>query len=154
MTFGAITATEQFASYFTKVLELQEFCKKEEQIEMPVEHEFAPGVYMRTIFMPVGTFVMGKSHKTEHFNVITTGRCRLMMDGEISEVVAPCKFVSKAGVKKILYILEDMTWTTIHATDETDLEKLEAEHVLTDDEEKGLIDYMKSINKIEHEVKS
>jgi hypothetical protein len=33
--------------------------------------------------------------------------------------------VSKAGVQKVLYILTDMTWQTVHVTDETDLEKLE-----------------------------
>jgi hypothetical protein len=152
MTFGAITATEQFASYFTKVLELQEYCKKQEQIDMPLVHEFAPGIYARTILMKAGTFVMGKSHKTEHFNVITTGKCRLMMDGEITDVIAPDMFVSKGGVKKILMILEDMTWTTFHATEETDLKKLEEEHVLTEEEEAGMIEYFQSINKIEEEL--
>jgi hypothetical protein len=51
-------------------------------------------------------------------------------------------------------ILEDMNWTTVHATDETDLEKLEAEHVLTEEEEKGMIDYFESLNLIDEQVVS
>lgn len=149
MSWGAITASEQFTVYLSEVFKLQDFCKSKDQIEMPVTHEFAPGIYMRTIFMPKDTFVMGKSHKTEHFNIIHTGKCRLMMDGDVQVLEAPAMFVSKPGVKKILMILEDMNWTTVHATTETDLKKLEAEHVLTEEEEKGMIEYFESINLIE-----
>lgn len=140
-----VTDPEKFSNYLEEVYAIQDFCKKQEQIEMPVVHEFAPGVYIRTIFMPAGTFVMGKSHKTEHFNIIETGKCKLMMDGEMSIIEAPDRFVSKAGVKKILYIIEDMTWSTVHVTNETDLEKLEAEHVLTEEEEKGMIEYFETL---------
>jgi hypothetical protein len=139
------------ATYLKGVYDFQDYCKKQEQIDCPVTHEFAPGVYMRTIFMPKGTFVIGKSHKTEHFNIVHTGKCRLMMDGEVSLVEAPHMFVSKPGVKKILMILEDMNWSTVHPTDETDLEILEAEHVLTEEEEKGMIDYFESLNLIEEQ---
>jgi hypothetical protein len=38
---------------------------------------------------------------------------------------APCTFVSEAGTKRAVYALEDTIWTTIHVTNETDLEKIE-----------------------------
>jgi hypothetical protein len=96
-----------------------------EQVECPLTHRFAPGVYFREIFMPAGTIVLGHEHKTEHFNVILTGRALVAMDGEIQEVVAPAVIKSLAGVRKALLIIEDMRWCTIHPTDETDLDKLE-----------------------------
>lgn len=34
-------------------------------------------------------------------------------------------FVSDAGVRKVLYIEEDMLWSTVHPTEERDLDKLE-----------------------------
>jgi hypothetical protein len=37
--------------------------------------------------------------------------------------------VSQPGTKRIGYVHEEMVWTTIHATNETDLKKLEAELV-------------------------
>src|SRR6187551_184114 len=58
-------------------------------VPMSVQHHFAPHVYMREIFMPAGTFVIGKMHKTEHFNIITQGVVRLINhDDSISEVQA------------------------------------------------------------------
>lgn len=100
-------------------------CLPLEQIHMPLMHLFAPGIYCRQITMPRGTFVVGHEHKTEHFNVVLTGKARVIVDGITTEISAPCVFVSGAGVRKVLYIIEDMKWLTIHATDETNVAKLE-----------------------------
>lgn len=100
----------------------------EPQVECPLVHRFAPGVYLREIFMPAGSIVIGKIHKTRHFNVVLKGRCHLVSeDGSVVELVAPCTFVSDAGVQKVLYIDEDTVWQTVHPTSETDLDKLDAE---------------------------
>jgi hypothetical protein len=100
------------------------------QTDCPVIHRFAPGVYLREIHMPADTVVIGKVHRTEHFNVLIKGSCFIVHDdGRREELRAPMTFVSKAGVQKVLYILEDMIWQTIHPTDETDMEKLEADIV-------------------------
>lgn len=99
------------------------------QIAMPLTHHFAPGIYTREIFMPAGTFVIGHEHRTTHFNIVLTGRARVMMeaDAPAEEIVAPCIFVSGAGVQKVLLIEEDMRWLTIHTNpdDETDIATLE-----------------------------
>lgn len=100
------------------------------QIEMPLTHRFAPGVYAREIFMPADTFVIGQRHKTEHFNIVLTGRARVLIDGKaVQEVKAGDVFVSGEGVRKVLYIIEDMRWMTIHPTDETDVPTLESQLV-------------------------
>lgn len=95
------------------------------QVECPLTHHFAPGVYFREIFMPAGAFIIGHEHKTEHFNVVLSGKARVLIEGEWHDIAAPCVFVSKPGVRKVLEILEDMRWATIHATEETDMERLE-----------------------------
>ena len=106
---------------------VQEFSKLP-QTECPLTHRFAPGVYLREIRMPAGTVVIGKIHRTEHFNVLIQGACLIVHDdGRREELRAPLTFVSKAGVQKVLYILEDMIWQTIHPTTETDFGRLEAE---------------------------
>ena len=124
--------------YKVRILELQEQMRKEKQIEMPLVHEFSDGVYMRTIFMEKDIWVIGKTHKTEHFNIIHTGSCNLMIDGVISYVKAPYMFVSGKGVKKVLRIIEDMTWSTVHPINNDDLIK-----------EDGLIDVEKTSKKLE-----
>ncbi len=95
------------------------------QVDAPVLHRFAPGVYLRTIIMPAGCDVIGHEHTTEHFNVVLRGRALVLCEGRVEIVQAPAVFVSGAGVRKVLHILEEMEWATIHPTRETDLEKLE-----------------------------
>jgi hypothetical protein len=96
------------------------------QVECPLKHNFAPGVYMREITMPAGSFIIGHEHLTEHFNVVLTGKARVMIDGVIEDLVAPCYFISKPNVRKVLFILEEMKFATIHPTDETSVEVLES----------------------------
>ena len=96
------------------------------QVEIPLVHGFAPGVYTREVTMPAGSFIIGQRHKTEHFNVVLTGRAKVLVgDGEVATVQAPCVLKSNAGIRKVLLIEEEMRWMTVHATEETDLEKLE-----------------------------
>jgi hypothetical protein len=111
-----------------QVADMARLMAKMPQTECPVTHRFAPGVYLREISMPADTIVVGKIHKTEHFNILLQGACLIVHDdGRREELRAPMTFVSKAGVQKVLYILEDMIWQTVHVTPETDLMKLEAE---------------------------
>lgn len=133
--------TERVANYdreraSREIAEMVNALKDCEQVEMPLTHRFSPGIYIREIFMPAGTFVIGHKHKTQHFNIILSGRARVMMDGVIHEVAAPDIIESGGGVQKILYIEEDMRWATVHAnpTDERDVVKIEESLVELSDE--------------------
>jgi len=97
-------------------------------IDLQVEHNFSDGIYMRTITMPTGSLIIGHRHKTSHLNTITKGSC-ISFDvetGTTTEIVAPCTFESKPGVKKIVYVVEECVWSNIHNTDEKDIDILEA----------------------------
>jgi hypothetical protein len=95
------------------------------QLDLPLAHHFAPGIYYREIFMPAGAFIIGHQHKTEHFNIVLTGRASVMINGKVEMITAPCTFKSIPGVRKILFIHEDMRWATIHPTELTDVAELE-----------------------------
>lgn len=95
------------------------------QVDTPVTHRHAPGVYLREVCMPAGSVIIGHKHKTEHFNIVLTGSARVLIDGELSHIKAPCVFSSGVGVRKALLIETEMRWLTVHPTDETDLAKLE-----------------------------
>ncbi len=94
----------------------------------PLVHQFSDGVYVREITMPTGSIILGKEHTTKHFNVISKGACVLVdiETGELTDIIAPMTFESVAGVRKLLYIVSECVWSTIHVTEETDIEKLEA----------------------------
>jgi quercetin dioxygenase-like cupin family protein len=104
------------------------------QVECPVTHNFAPEIYVREIFMPAGTVVIGHKHLTEHFNVILKGKCRVMIGDELKELTAPCTFVSGAGSQKVVNVLEDCIWQTVHSNpdNETDVDTLENRYVTKD----------------------
>lgn len=103
------------------------------QLDIPVEHFFAPGVYMRQVRMPKDAFVIGHCHKTEHLNVVISGRATVMIDGVKHEIVGPCTFKSGVNVRKVLYIREPMIWATVHPTHETNLDRLEEELIVKSD---------------------
>lgn len=100
------------------------------QIEVPLHHAFAPNVYLRQVTMPKGSVIIGHQHKTEHFNIVLSGRASVYMEGEIHEIVAPSIFKSSAGVRKVLFIHETMVWATVHPTSETNLDKLDEELII------------------------
>jgi hypothetical protein len=131
-----LTKEKFLAEYRIKLKEVQDLALQQEQIQCPVTHNFAPNVYMRQILMPAGSFIIGKTHKTEHFNIILAGSAEVMIDGVIQFIQAPFTFTSKAGAKKVLRIHEEMIWATIHPTEETDIEKLEELFVFTEEEER------------------
>ena len=133
-------AESEFKEMYQKgLLALQKDLKELEQIEAPLLHDFAPGLYLRRILMPAGAFIIGRTHKTEHFNIVMSGAANVMIDGKIEYIEAHYVFKSKAGAKKILYILEDMIWCTSHPTDETDLDKLEEMLIYSEEEEEQLL---------------
>ena len=95
------------------------------EFDCPVTHRFGPGVYIREVFMPKGAFIIGHRHKTTHLNVMLTGVIGLINDdGTETLLHAPQTFVAQPG-RKSAYIYEDVVWQNIHATTETDIEKLE-----------------------------
>lgn len=109
------------------IFALQDKLSKMEQIDCPLKHHFAPGLYAREIFMPAGALVVGKIHNHAHVNNISKGRVLVSTPFGKEELVAPCQFVSLPGTKRAVLVLEDCIWTTYHPTKETDLAKIEAD---------------------------
>jgi hypothetical protein len=90
-------------------------------------HHFAPGAYAREIGLPAGALVVGKIHRHAHINVVSWGRALVATPEGVLEIEAPYTFVSQPGTKRVVLALTDVVWTTVHVTDETDLDRIEAE---------------------------
>ena len=108
-----------------KLLKLEAAIAERPQVEIEITHHFAPGVYAREMFVPAGVLLTGKIHKTEHLNILSQGRLSISGTGKSMTVKAPFAYVSVIGTKRAIYAHEDSTWTTIHATEETDLDVIE-----------------------------
>lgn len=111
------------------VLALEEEMRKLDPVPTVTIHHFSEGLYARELHIPKGTLLTGKIHKHEHLNIISQGDISVLTEGGVKRIKAPFTLVSPAGVKRVGYTHEDTVWTTIHATDERDLEKIE-EHFI------------------------
>lgn len=130
--FSDNRAIEQSAESRAKILDLQNAMMTMESAldAFPVTHHFAPGVYAREMFLPADHTIIGKIHKHAHLNIISKGKVIVSTEDGTRELDAsdgPVTFTSFAGTKRAVYVIKDTVWTTIHVTDETELDKIEDE---------------------------
>lgn len=114
-------------SFRKGIMQLQTYMQTlESNLEQcTLRHIFAPGSYAREMTIPKGTLIIGKIHKHAHLNIISKGKVRVATEFGPMFFEAPYTFVSEVGTKRAVYALEDTIWTTVHVTEETDLEKIE-----------------------------
>lgn len=94
--------------------------------EFPLIHTFLPGKYIRSIFLPAGTVIIGKIHKFEHPHTLWSGRVHVLTEQDGREEIVGCfRGMSPAGVKRAIYVHEDTIWSVYHDTDLTDLAEIE-----------------------------
>ena len=100
--------------------------------DCPVTHRFAPGLYIREIFIPSGTLLTSAVHKTEHPFVVAMGRIAVISENEGRVIYhAPHVGVTLPGTRRALFAETDVVWVTIHKTDKTDIDEICAELIET-----------------------
>ena len=118
-----------------KVFQAEAFMKQQPQLKLETNHYFSKGVYAREIKIPAGTILTGEIHKFENLNILSKGSMQVLTEDGIKEVEAPFTVVSPAGTKRIAYTLTDCVWTTIHGTDEKDLDRIEKYFIAKSEDE-------------------
>lgn len=109
----------------SKLEQLESEMLQREQVKCSVIHRFGPGLYIRELFVPANTTAIGHHQNFEHLNVFLKGKVQMFNeDGTSTILEAPMMFVGKPG-RKVGYIIEDMIWQNIYATEETDVDTLE-----------------------------
>lgn len=106
-----------------------------EKIALETKHHFADLVYVRTVFMKAGSLITGKIHKVEHVVIVSQGSASIVCEERGAQFInAPMIFISQPMVKRVLFIHEDMIFTTVHQnpTNTRDLDELEKLLVLPD----------------------
>lgn len=116
------------------------------QADCPVAHHFGPGIYIREVTLPAGIFAVGHAQRYEHLNIMLTGKVAIVDGDQVRVLEAPLIFTGKPG-RKVGYVLETCVWQNIYATNETDIDTLEAHYL---DKSKTWEAYDKEHSKIEH----
>jgi quercetin dioxygenase-like cupin family protein len=102
------------------------------QAELVTEHQFSPGMYMRKLFRPAGTLIVGKVHKQPHFFLCAKGEIIAWTESGMKRLQAGDVIESKPGTKRVTLAVTDAIGITIHRTDKTDLDEIEAELIEPD----------------------
>ena len=111
---------------------------------IPIQHFFMDGVYIREMTMFEGTVVIGAIHKTLHMCFLLKGSLTGAVVNGVKFYIAPCKIIATPGVKRVLYANEDSVWYNTHKnpSNTRDVNKLEEDLVALSYKE-----YEKYINK-------
>lgn len=126
------------ADFIRRVHELQDFLisqmPAEHHTEMPVKHHFAHKTYVREMFSPAGSIVIGKTHRYDHTCIVLTGRAIVYSEHGVKEISAPLTFHSERGAKRLFVVLEDLTLQTVHYAETDDLAAIEQDLIVPDSE--------------------
>lgn len=108
-------------------LEAAMLAMKDAHIELKITHHFSDGVYMRELFIPKGTCLTGKIHKTEHLNILSQGELSVMTEDGVKRLKASMVIKSQPGIKRVGFAHEDSVWITVHHNpdDAQDIDQIE-----------------------------
>ncbi len=95
------------------------------QVNCSVKHTFAPGICMREVLVPAGSYIIGHYHNTIHTNFCMKGSLFLQRDDRSFEYIkAPYKYISGTG-RKVMHVIEEMIWINVFPTDSQDVDWIE-----------------------------
>lgn len=95
---------------------------KHEPIICPLEHDFADGMYIRTIFMPKGregiaNIITSAIHNTRHPFFILKGIVAVFSENDGEQILEAGDYgITLPNTRRVLRIIEDTVWVTCHAT--------------------------------------
>ena len=95
------------------------------EINLDISHYFSDGVYARKMLLLAGHYAVTHAHEYDHLSILAAGRVTLEVDGDNRELIAPTCVTILANKHHQIVALEDAVWFCIHATDETDVDKLD-----------------------------
>lgn len=134
------TVALPLAEFREKVVQLEEQLREnpnaiveQEDIDRinPLMHSFGDKLYVRTIKMPAGQLVVSKIHKHTHPYFVMKGDVSVLTEEGVVRIKAPYQGITKEGTKRVLFIHEETVWTTVHHTEETELDKIEQDIIAT-----------------------
>ena len=131
---------------------LQAEMVKMPQAELVTEHFFSPGMYCRRVYRPAGTLIVGKVHKEPHFFMCAKGEIIAWTEVGMRKLQAGDVIESKPGTKRVTLAVTDAIGITIHRTDKTDLDEIEAELIEPDDA--ALFDSSNKLKQIVSQIKA
>jgi hypothetical protein len=121
-------------SEFHRVFEQYDGAITGDEIEKhnPVEHFFADGQYIRKVNFPAQEFIVTKIHKKKHPFFLMKGKLSILSEHGKVSLEAPYFDITLPGTKRIIFTHTACTFITVHATDQTEVDKVEEDVIAKD----------------------
>lgn len=94
-------------------------------MDIEINHHFSEGLYAKETFIPYDSFLMQHKHSYSHLAILAKGRVLVKVDDDIMEYKAPACINVAANKHHSVKALEDCVWYCVHATDETNTDKID-----------------------------
>ena len=107
----------------------------------PLKHTFADGLYIRELKFPANEFCVTKIHKKKHPFFLLSGKMSILSEHGKVTLDAPHYDITLPGTQRIIYTHTPCTFVTVHATKETDVEKVEEEVIAKDFDDPEISEY-------------
>ena len=98
----------------------------------PTKSTFVGGCYVREIFMPAGQIITTKIHKKDHPFFVLSGKIIVISEEGKKEIKGPYSGITVAGTKRLINVIEDCVFITVHATDKLTIEEVTKEVIAED----------------------
>jgi hypothetical protein len=95
------------------------------EVDLQTQHHFSDNLYAKQMHIPAGYTAGMHKHKYSHLSILAKGRALIKTDEYNQEIVAPYCLDMKSEIYHLIEAIEDCVWFCIHATDETDVSKVD-----------------------------
>jgi quercetin dioxygenase-like cupin family protein len=89
-------------------------------------HHFSDGLYAKEMHIPANHCVVSHKHEYSHFSILAQGEVVVEVDENTKHYTAPACVEIKAGAAHKIFAIKDATWFCVHATSETDVDKVDS----------------------------
>ncbi|SCX58902.1 cupin domain-containing protein [Nitrosospira sp. Nsp1] len=90
-----------------------------------IKHYFSDGVYAKQMHIDAGQYIVSHKHKYSHMSILASGEVVVRIEGEEIRYEAPACIEIGADQHHMITAIKDSVWFCIHATAETDVERID-----------------------------
>ena len=94
-------------------------------VDLGTVHHFSDGLYAKQMMIPKGFMAGMHKHNYAHLSILAKGKVIVRSDNFEKEYSAPACINLLAEIMHSIEALEDSHWFCIHATNETDVNKID-----------------------------
>lgn len=95
------------------------------EIDLKIEHFFSGREYAKKMELPAGHYAETHSHEYDHLSILAAGEVVVTLDGVDRLYIGPTCITIGAGKMHRIDAVTDSVWFCVHATNETDSEKVD-----------------------------